>query len=251
MSNWLTIELTSRCNKACYFCGRAKARKEGTMRTGNMTMEIFDRILSQFKGSIIQFNKDGEPLLYPELKEIGIKCRKYITNIVTNGILLWDRKDELKDFTTITVSVFEDDVEQFNNVKRFVENLKTPKVYIKFLGSYNNPAYESLGLITTRRSIHNPQGDTGYTQSKPVIPELGICLDFLTKPSFDFEGNMFICNRYDPEHKGKIGNIKTDTIEWMWNSPLRQLWLEYHKLGSRYKIPLCNTCQYWGYPANG
>lgn len=252
LPNWINVELTSRCNKACHFCGRAKDRKEGLMKTGDMPFDLFELILEQYTGSVLQFNKDGEPLLYPALREVGERCRHLTTNIVTNGILLMDRKDDLRDnFTSVTVSVYEDDAEQFETVKRFVESAPHPKVYIKFLGQYENPEYAALGLKTLRRTIHNPRGDTNYEGSKPPIPELGVCLDFLFKPSIDHEGNVFICNRYDPECKGMLGNIKNDTFEWMWNSPLRQHWLHSHKIGRRDLIPLCKDCEFWGSATNG
>lgn len=249
MINWLTIELTNDCQKSCHFCGRAKARKEG-LRTGNLSMEIFDLIISQFKGSLIQFHRDGEPLLYPALSEIGEKCKPFITNIVTNGRDLLKRVDDLKDFTTITVSVYEDDKEQFEQIKGFKEKTETPRLLVKYLGNYTNPEFENMGITTLRRTIHAPKGDVNYQGNKPPVPEFGICLDFLMKPSIDYEGNFFICNRYDPFYEGMIGNIKNDTFEELWNSPLRLEWLEYHKQGRRDKISLCKKCQYWGCPAS-
>ena len=100
-----------------------------------------------------------------------------------------------------------------------------------------------------RRSIHNPDGDIDYLQSKPPVPELGICIDFLMKPSIDWEGNLYICNRYDPFYKGVLGNVKNDPLDWLWNSPLRNQWLEEHKKGKRENVPLCAECNYFGFPA--
>jgi len=171
-----------------------------------------------------------------------------------DGLLLMERMDDLKDnFTTVTVSVFEDDPKQFESIKGFVEYIGSgfPKTYIKMLGDCDNPEFEKMKLKVMRRSIHAPKGDVNYQGSKPPIPELGICLDFLFKPSIDYEGNFFICNRYDPECKGMLGNIKTDTLEWMWNSPLRQHWLHLHKIGRRDLMPLCSGCEFWGIPTNG
>ena len=251
---WLTIELTSRCNKACSFCGRAKARKEGLLKEGDMPFETFELIVDQLRpDSIIQFNKDGEPLLYPYLGKVGELTETFTTNIVTNGKLLMVRKDEImNNFDTVCVSVIEDDGEQFDTVKNFVESVgfNAPRVYIKFLGDYHNPEYEKLGLKTLRRTIHNPEGDTGYQGSKPPIPELGICLDFLYKPALDWEGRMHICNRYDPDSKGVLGDVHHDTLSWLWHSPLRQEWLEYHQQNRRGLVPLCKSCEFWGIPTS-
>ena len=249
---WLTTELTSRCNANCYFCGRAKARLENTMTLGDMDINLFKRIIEQFKGSIVQFSRDGEPLLYGNLWTIGQLCKPFVTNIVTNGILLYDIKGALKDnFTSVTVSVYEEDAEQFETVKKFKEHIgsSNPLIYIKFLGDYYNYEYAKLGLKTLTRSIHNPQQDTDYLQSVPPIPEVGVCLDLLYKPSIDWQGNMYICNRIDPEGKGRLGNLNESTLNDLWNGEKRRDWLNSHLKGKREDVPLCSKCTYWGIPA--
>lgn len=249
MFNWMTVELTNRCNKSCSFCGRSKARKEKTLELGDMDIGLFRYIVGQYEGNIIQFSRDGDPLLYNDLDKVARLSKNFITNIVTNGILLWDKADIVDKFTSVCVSVIEDDEEQFNNVKRFVEKYKTP-VVVKFLGDYDNPEYVKL-CLTTRRTIHHPMGDFIYAGSKPVIPEIGICLDLINKPSIDWKGNFYICNRYDPEGKGVIGDCLKESLEEIWNGDLRQLWLSLHKKGQRDKIPFCSECQYFGFPAGG
>lgn len=251
MFEQLNIELTNNCNKACHFCGRANARQDGTLIPTEMPMDMFARIIKQYGGTAIQFNKDGEPLLYHALGEVGRKCLNHITNIVTNGILLWDRHEDLKDFTTVTVSVFEDDSKQFETIKKFVERYKSPKLYVKYLGDYSNKEFDSMGITTMRRTIHDRKGDTGYEGGKPAIPELGICLDFLFKPAISCRGDFSICNRYDPDSKGVIGNVMYDPLTWLWNNPLRLEWLDLHKQGKRNEIPLCSQCEFWGIPTNG
>lgn len=251
MFPWLNIELTNHCQKSCGFCGRAEARKKGTIETGDMDLELLNYIVGQFNGSIIQMNKDGEPLLYPQLWAIGQICKDRITNIVTNGILLFNKKDALIDnFTSVTVSVIEDDAEQLETVRKFIEfkKDKSPIVAIKFLGDYYNPEYEKLGLKTMRRSIHNPKCDIDYQQGRPPLPELQVCLDFLMKPSIDWQGNFYICNRYDPERKGLIGNCYKQSIDDIWNGDKRLQWLKYHKQGKRDLVPLCSRCEFFGIP---
>lgn len=243
---YLNIELTSKCNKSCHFCGRASARKKGNMVLGDMDRILYRHIIDQYRGDIIQFNKDGETLLYPHLYEAIYLVRDRIINIVTNAILLWDRRKDIEDVTSITVSVIEDDSEQFETIKKFIEYSKTP-VYIKFLGTYYNPEFEKLGLKTMRRTIHAPGGDWNY-KKEPNIPELGICLDFLMKPSISWDGKFYICNRYDPGGKGIIGDANKNTIMEIWNNEKRLQWLEYHRYGQREKVPLCATCKFWGIP---
>jgi len=220
------------------------------MEIGDMDLKLYKHIINQHEGDIIQFNRDGETLLYPHLREAIKDCNKVI-NIVTNGILLWEKRWDIIEATTITVSVIEDDKEQYDTIKRFVDNvantINTP-VFIKYLGNYYNPNYELLGLKTMRRRIHAPGGDWDYDSNNELIPELGICLDFLMKPSVDWQGRMYICNRYDPEGRGIIGDTTKQSLKEIWNSDLRKEWLAQHMLDKRENIPLCSTCKFWGIP---
>ncbi len=249
--NWINLELSSHCQKQCDFCGRAKAHKERTMETGDIDLELLNYIVGQFKGSIIQMNRDGEPLLYPQLWAVGQICKDHITNIVTNGILLFNKRDALVDnFTSITISVIEDDAEQLETVGKFIEFKKdrSPMVAIKFLGDYYNPEYKKLGLKTMKRSIHNPDCDVDYQQGRPPLPELQICLDFLMKPSIDWQGNFYICNRYDPDKEGMLGNCYKQSLDDIRNSDKRFQWLELHKQGKRELVSPCSQCDFYGVP---
>lgn len=246
MFPWLNIELTSRCNRACSFCGRAKKREQG-WKIGDIDIELLRHIIDQFPGSIIQFHRDGEPLLYDKLSEVSVICHNHVTNIVSNGLLLWERHQDIKGFDTVCISVIDDNPEQFEVIKRFHENCMKPRLLIKFLGDYYNPEFEKMGLQTTRRRIHNPSGDWHYQkEDKPVIPELFVCQDFLMKPSVDWQGDFYICNRFDPERLGKLGNLKDSSLESLWYGEQRLGWLNKHLQGKRADIPLCENCQFWG-----
>lgn len=248
MFNWLTIELTNRCNKSCSFCGRAKARDK--MDLGDMDLDLFKQIISQYEGDVIQFSKDGDPLLYPHLDEVAELCQDRITNIVTNGILLWGKAETVSKFTTICVSVTERDDKQFEDVWKFVKAYSNP-VTIKFLGKYDDPRYEQIGLRTTRRTIHEPKGDWNYQGRKPVIPELGICLDFLNKPSISWDGYLSICNRYDPKREAIIGDCAKNSLNSIWNGNKRKEYLKHHLSGNRGAINFCSKCNFWGCPTGG
>ncbi len=249
---WLTIELTNDCSKSCWFCGRNEIRKNGKMEIGYLDMKLFKNIISQYNGEIIQFSRDGDPLLSPNLSFVGALCRPFVTNIVTNGKLLWERRSELFDvFTSVTVSIIEDDIEQFEVIKKFREYSypKLPIIYIKFLGDYYNPEFEKMGFKTMRRVIHNPQGDWDYQGHIPPVSEIGVCLDFLNKPSITWDGKFSICNRFDPQGLSFIGDVTKQSLKEIWESDIRQEMLHYNKIGRRDKIPFCKDCQYWGFPA--
>lgn len=251
MFNWINLELTNDCQRSCWFCGRTKARAEKKMNIGYMDLHLFKYLIGQFRGEIVQFSRDGEPLLYPAIYEIGRLSQPFVSGIVTNGLLLYEKKDEIIDnFTTVTVSVMDDNEEQFESIRKFNEAKgdKSPMLQVKFLGDYYNPEFEKMGLRTTRRSIHDPLKDKDYKQSKPPLPEIGVCLEFMNKPSIDWEGFFYICNRYDPHKLGVIGNCLKESFEEIWNGEKRREMFEYHKRGARDMIPFCNQCQFYGIP---
>lgn len=246
---WLNIELTNDCNMACDFCSRAKTRTDGSMEIGHMSMGLIKDIERQFSGSIVQFHRDGEPLLYEHLWSVGQLFKDYTTNIVTNGTLLWNKVDELVDnFTSVVVSVHNDDPSQFEVVKRFMEykGTRNPTMIVKFLGDYYNPEYEMLGLRAIKRQIWT---GSDYCDVGSPIPEIGVCLDFLYKPSISWDGNVYICNRYDPKGEGLIGNITVQTLDEIWSSERRRRWLKLHQQGLRESVLPCKSCEYWGLPS--
>lgn len=252
MIPWINIELTNDCNKACSFCGRAQDRKDHKLDIGHIKPKLVKKIAREFTGSIVQVNKDGEPMLWNEdLRKFTDLFPEKISNIVTNGILLYERKEELLGFTSITVSVIEDDVEQFETIKRFSEfnrNNLGPLLFVKFLGDYDNPEFRTLGIRTMRRTIHHPKKDSNYRHGTDAIPEIGICLDLLMKPAIDWKGFVHICNRYDPKNLGVVGNINNDSLETILNGFKRSSVIASHMIGNRTALPLCNTCQFWGIP---
>jgi organic radical activating enzyme len=242
---WLNIELTNRCNKSCSFCQFAEERAKNEL--GDMDLQTAEFILEQFEGQIIQFHRDGEPLLYKHLRKLGALTKDFTTNIVTNGLLLWERRNDIDKFDTFCVSVTEDDEKQFEVVKKFVDwlPLGQKRVLIKFLGDYYNDEYRKLKLRTTSRVIHGEN----YSNNASIIPELNVCLDFLMKPAIDWQGNLRICNRFDPQGLGIIDNVRYRSLFSMWNGAKRQRWLQDHLEGRRDRVPLCEDCDYWGIPA--
>src|SRR3990167_8779999 len=77
----VNVELTSRCNKKCWMCGRRKVDREYpqiAMKYGDMNFELAKSIAGQLQeGIVIQLHDNGEPLLYPRFGEaIGLFNRQ-------------------------------------------------------------------------------------------------------------------------------------------------------------------------------
>lgn len=254
----INIELTSRCNKACWMCGRRKVDREFpelALEYGEMDFELLKKIAPQIPpGLVVQFHRDGEALLYPRFGEAAALFPRHIRNIVTNGKLLMAKFDEVVgNLETLSVSIFEKDEEadeQYEIIKEFLEKKgsRQPNVSLRLIGEVDSGPYERFGRPFIRRVLHNPMGSFGYVKRSPCLPEIGICWDFLKHPCISRKGELFICVRFDPRGLGRLGDLKEQSLEELWNGETRQTWLAAHIEGRRQDVPLCRNCEYWGVP---
>ncbi len=256
----INIELTSRCNKKCWMCGRRKVDKdypELALRYGDMDFELVKKIAAQLPPNIVvQFHKDGEALLYPRFGEAVRLFPKQIKNIVTNGKLIVEKAGEIiGNLDTMSISVFENDEEadeQFELIKEFlrIKGDRKPYTSLRLIGDVDSVRYEPLKCLVIRRALHAQMGSYNYRRKEPTIPEIGICWDFLHHLCVSREGKVSICVRFDPKGLGIIGDLSEQALDEIWNSARRMEWMDFHKQGKRGKIPLCSYCQFWGVPTS-
>jgi len=254
----INVELTSKCNKSCWMCGRRKVERdypELTLEYGDMNFELVKEIAKQLPPNIVvQLHNNGEALLYPKFGEAVRLFNKQITNIVTNGKLLVDKADEIiGNLDTLAISVIENDSEgneQLEIIEKFLElkGEKKPFTLLRLNGEVDLERYRRFNLLMATRVIHSPMGSYNYKRKNPTVPEIGICLDFLHHLSINSKGIASICVRFDPKGLGVIGDVNRQSLEEIWNSSKRMEWLNYHKEGKREKIPLCSYCHFWGVP---
>lgn len=273
----VNIELTSRCNKNCWMCGRRKLEKKypNLVNWGDMELKLAHNISSVLpEGIIVQFHSNGEPLLYNHLQEVLKKYNKQIRCLDTNGKLLIEKANEIiNNLDTLTISVIENDPEgddQYKIVKKFlkIKGNRKPFMVYRLLGDvgklesnngsldefdFTNKEYKRMirwyklpGLIVTR-TLHNPMGSFGY-KKEVTIPEHGICLDLLSHLVIDRFGDVSFCVRFDPNKFAVLGNLNKTSLESMWNSNKRKELIKEHILGNRKTNPLCAQCGYWGCP---
>ena len=93
------IEITNICNLNCSFCSNNKRLKE------EMSLDNFEKILKKITPytKMIYLHVKGEPLLHSKLEDILELTKKYNfkVKITTNGTLLKEKYDILKEFTNI------------------------------------------------------------------------------------------------------------------------------------------------------
>jgi len=254
----INIELTSRCNKNCWCCGRRKRERENPAVLGlygDMEFSLLKKIAEQVPpGIVVQLHNNGEPLLYPRFGDALKLFQHCLTGIDTNGKLLMEKGCEIVDnLDTMAVSIVQDDPEadeQYEILKRFLR-LKgdfKPLVVCRLNGMVDERRYISLGVTIARRLLHSPDGSFNYQTHRPTVPEIGICWEMLHRMAIDRFGNVSLCVRFDPEGQGILGNAKNCTLQELWNSPLRKQWSNLHRQGRRGEVPLCSKCDYWGVP---
>lgn len=250
------LELTSKCNKSCWMCGRRKLEKEypELCNWGDMDFKLVENIAEQLPSSIVvQFHNNGEPLLYPRLGEALKLFGRQIKCLDTNGKLLVERADEIIDnVDTLTISVIENDrdwKEQYEIVKEFIhlKNIQRPLMIYRLLGNIQHNAWEKLPGIIAKRTLHSPKGSFDYIH-EVTVPEIGICLDALNHMAINRFGEVSSCVRFDPEKKGIIGDINKDKLIDIWNGLQHSVRLKMHMQGRRKELPLCSECEYWGVP---
>lgn len=257
----VNVELTSRCNKNCWMCGRRKVERdypELILKYGDMDFDLVTKIAEQLAPNIVvQLHNNGEALLYPRFGEAVKLFNRQIANVVTNGKLLVEKADEIiGNLDTMALSIIENDPEadeQYEIIEEFLAKKgdKKPYTILRLNGEVDADRYEKLNLVIARRILHSPMGSFNYKKRNPTIPEIGICLDFLNHLVFNSLGKASICVRFDPKGLGIVGDINTESVQEIWNSDKRMKWLEFHKQGRRDKIPLCSYCHFWGVPTGG
>ncbi len=253
----VNIELTSRCNKNCWMCGRRKVDREYPALANqyqDMDFALIKSIAKQLpKGIVAQLHNNGEPLMYSRFKEAVELFKNQIRCMNTNGKLIVEKADEIiGNLETLTISVFEKDEEadeQYGLIREFlkIKSQRKPNIIIRCLGDVELARYKKFNCIIATRILHSPMGSFHY-QKNPTVPEIGICLDLLGHMVIRSDGKVSLCVRFDPKSVGVIGDCIKTSLAGIWNGPQRKKWIKQHLEGKRENVPLCKNCEFWGVP---
>ena len=111
----VNVELTNRCNKSCWMCGRRKIERdfpELALKYADMDFSLIRLIAEQLPpGIVVQFHSNGEGMLYPRFGEAVRLFERQIKCITTNGLLLLEKADEvINNLDTVAVSIIQDEI---------------------------------------------------------------------------------------------------------------------------------------------
>lgn len=256
----INLELTTRCNKNCWMCGRRKIEKEHpeiAIKYADMNFSLIEKIAKELPDNVVvQFHNNGEGLLFERFGEAVSLFKKQIKCVTTNGKLLVEKANEIIDnLDTLSVSIIENDnetLQQLQILKQFLEIKKDKKPFViaRLVGNVDETEYKKLGLLIAKRALHSPFGSYNY-MADVTLPEIGVCLDLLHHLAISYDGDVSLCVRFDPNKIGVLGNIKNKTLDEIWNGEKRKEWLKYHLIGQRDKVPLCSNCDFWGVANRG
>ena len=93
----INVELTNRCNKNCWMCGRRERENlYGDVYNKDMDFDLVKLIAKQIPfTSIVHLHNNGEGLLYPRFGDAARLFHRQIVNIVSNGKLLVEKANEI------------------------------------------------------------------------------------------------------------------------------------------------------------
>lgn len=266
----INIELSSLCGHRCWCCGRRKIEKEHpelVLQYGNMDFELLKLIEDQVPRNVVcQFHNNGCPLEYPLLDDalkLFERCHRIRCFNTKGGTLLIEKADQIiNNMESIIISMIPNDSEWeelFDYLKKFLitKGSKKPLVVLRLTGEIEKERVdlykelsEKYDCMIATRMLHSPMGSFDYAR-KVTVPEIGICLDLLHHLSIDRFGNVSCCVRFDPDEFGVIGDANKEPLADIWNGEKRREIIQHHLMGERYKVPLCDTCEFWGVPTSG
>ena len=271
-NNELRIEVTTKCNYNCNICPREKL----TRKMETMDLELFKYIFDKINSETAQYNTltfpgMGEPLLDESIDDKVIYAKKHNYNILmlTNGSLLTvDRFRRLEDIgmDSIRVSIYGNSSESYNamhgisntdsflRIKENLTEISRIKTKTSLLLTYNvvdgcnDSALESwieywkdkVDLLEVWRP-HNwvdskdyraVQKDKLKTCGRPLNTPLQIQVDgTVNMCCFDFDGKLL------------LGDLRTQTLEEIFESSMFNKILRYHTSGDyRGSGIICENC---------
>lgn len=274
----INVEPTNACNLKCMMCPRSFSSR----KVGYMKMETFEKIINDIKAFGVVFRlflqKDGEPLMHPELESMirMAKAKRVarMVSVITNGVLLsTKRARELirSGLDDISVSLdaateatyrrvkgsgsleeVESNVRGLINLKKQLGSSK-PIVRVRMVDLKENCGEKEVflkrwkGVADSVEVIpfHKWTGAIGDMSSSgiPACERYPCSLLWYTAV-INWDGTLSPCC-IDYDEAGIIGSIHDKTLYEHWNGHNMERLRYAHIMGSFEELPICKNCEYW------
>jgi len=280
---YFEVETVNACNARCPMC----TIEEWTRHSPTMKDDLFNKIAdeicehSDFVKRVALF-RDGEPLLDKKLSSRIKKLRDGgipDVNICTNVSLLTpERSEEILDsgVTDVLMSIDGTDKETFEAIRvklNFEEVVNNAIKFIKLRDKINPDTKVRIRMIRQDKNKHQwpdfkrfweqytSQNDKVYYTNihnwgnqlknfKPISMGDGFahpCIAPWSLMTIFSNGDAPLCN-IDFNNNYLIGEVRTQSIKDVWNSPQMKEYRELHITGRRNEIPICEHCTVWDEP---
>ncbi|MBU1196522.1 MAG: SPASM domain-containing protein [Proteobacteria bacterium] len=263
------------CNLKCPMCfihSESNTTSDTSKYKGIMPFENYCKILDELKGSNTTINpyRFTEPLLIKNLRDciIAAKDRNLSIALDTNGLLL---TKEMADFFVkegldsimFSIDAMTSDtlakvrgVRQIEKIKASVfmmlearGNLSSPRIGVSFVESESNHHEKQEFIDYWINHVDVIRVNKMFDGNK-VIKDLSIpkkrfpCYALYSKMVINFNGDVTICTT-DAFNVLNVGNVFTDGVLNVWNSPALNKIRQYHESGQFEKLPFCKECNLW------
>ena len=270
-NNEIRFEVTTRCNYNCIICARDKLTRKIETMSFTLFKQLFDKIINETSQyNTVAFPGMGEPLLDPTLdKKIAyIRKKDFNVLILTNGSLLSVKKFtqlEKLGVNSIRVSFYGNSPEVyakvhgvkeglFNKVKNNLTNIAKIKAKTKLLLTYNViqgyneqdleswiKYWEGKADLLEAWRPHNWVNGKNYR--KVQKKKMNTCgRPWKTPLQIQADGTVNMCC-FDFDGKLLLGNLKTQSLKEIFESPIFKKILRCHISGNFKNSGLiCENC---------
>jgi hypothetical protein len=182
------VDVTNHCNKKCSFCPMKDRYTENLFPMGFMDWSLYVSIIDQLpKGTNVDFHKDGEPLLHPQIEHMILYAKEkgMFTHLVTNGILLGRMKYKIvySELDLLTVSIIDEIPFESINTFMYYKGDEKPFTQLKTYGDHD---LLPLSDKVLEREVHNWTDDLERKTQKP-------CSKLLNSLAITWDGYYTVC----------------------------------------------------------
>ena len=274
----IILEVTNRCNLRCVMC---HFHGEGARRVrslGDMSSDLWGKILKELAQSgshhTLITHGAGEPLLYPRLFEL-LAAAKALPNLtvgfMTNVMLLTpDVSREIMRLGVDWLAFSVDGVEPESHARyRRGSDLEVIEKHLSYLIHLKKKQGKNIPVLSFNMvclpeiadqeeqyvarwlphavhvmiSKYRPVGSKRLTAAK--LPSSRFpCPNIFRQMVVGWNGEVALCCE-DIHAEVKLGDLKTQTLDEVWNGERLREIREIHKLGLYEQIPFCKDCDTW------